>query len=144
MAFGKRVRIANAIAELRRPASIHSSEHSPSPAALTSFPTSQTHSRTQSQGQVSHHSFPGATSLLYAQSVQSSLNSPMSHAFEQQAYAHQEAMLSTPLEQEETKANGIFASASAPGTLKNATSYSVGLGIGGVATPATPPANVCS
>ncbi|KAJ3966971.1 hypothetical protein EV361DRAFT_527412 [Lentinula raphanica] len=90
MAFGKRVRIANAIAELRRPPSItydeQPLEHPPSPFAasqsaqrmmnqspqlyaqsphsINSQPYSNpTHSRTQSQSQ-SHHSFPGSANSM--------------------------------------------------------------------------------
>lgn len=83
MAFGKRVRIANAIADLRRPPSIEYSDHQvsssehPSPMQLQ---YSNTHSRTQSVSQ-SHHSFPGTTTTApghgYSQSVQSSLGSPI-------------------------------------------------------------------
>ncbi|KAE9389360.1 hypothetical protein BT96DRAFT_980734 [Gymnopus androsaceus JB14] len=89
MAFGKRVRIANAITELRRPPSIGYDEqpmdlppspyvgpqtqrlmsqspqlYAQSPHSINSQPYSQhTHSRTQSQSQ-SHHSYPGtATSV---------------------------------------------------------------------------------
>jgi len=100
MAYGKRVRIANAIADLRRPPSIeyldhHPSSEHPSPmyAHLQNQHASQFgsnqgnsspmgHSRTVSQGQQSHHSFPGTvnTAILgYTQSMQSSLGSP--HGF---------------------------------------------------------------
>ena len=87
MAFGKRVRIANAITDLRRPPSIISSDHpdqpsppSPmivSPHLFTNSPATyaegpnHSHSRNQSQSQ-SHHSYPGST--RYSHSVQSSVN----------------------------------------------------------------------
>ncbi|KAK0443914.1 uncharacterized protein EV420DRAFT_1575367 [Desarmillaria tabescens] len=87
MAFGKRMRIANAITDLRRPPSIVYSDHpeqpsppSPmivSPHLFTTSPAtyaegpSHTHSRNQSQSQ-SHHSYPGST--RYSHSVQSSVN----------------------------------------------------------------------
>ncbi|KAK0230188.1 hypothetical protein IW262DRAFT_1336895 [Armillaria fumosa] len=87
MAFGKRMRIANAITDLRRPPSIIYSDHpdqpsppSPmivSPHLFTSSPAtyaegpSHSHSRNQSQSQ-SHHSYPGST--RYSHSVQSSVN----------------------------------------------------------------------
>jgi hypothetical protein len=83
MAFGKRMRIANAINDLRRPPSIEYSDHQvssseqPSPMQLQ-YPNS--HSRTQSASQ-SHHSFPATTTPqghAYSQSVQSSLGSPIS------------------------------------------------------------------
>ncbi|KAJ3862371.1 hypothetical protein EV359DRAFT_45309 [Lentinula novae-zelandiae] len=62
MAFGKRVRIANAIAELRRPPSINYDEQSPH--SVNSQPYSHpTHSRNQSQSQ-SHHSFPGSATSM--------------------------------------------------------------------------------
>lgn len=59
MAFGKRMRIANAIADLRRPPSVeyfdtHSASGQTSPMQLNQ------HSRTQSVSQ-SHHSFPGSS-----------------------------------------------------------------------------------
>ncbi|KAJ3740791.1 hypothetical protein DFH05DRAFT_1545582 [Lentinula detonsa] len=90
MAFGKRVRIANAIAELRRPPSITYDEqpmelpsspfagsqsvqrmmnqspqlYAQSPHSINSQPYSHpTHSRTQSQSQ-SHHSFPGSATSM--------------------------------------------------------------------------------
>jgi hypothetical protein len=90
IAFGKRVRIANAITELRRPPSIgydeqpmdlppspyvgaqHSQRmtsqspqlYAQSPHSINSQPYSHhTHSRTQSQSQ-SHHSFPGTTTSI--------------------------------------------------------------------------------
>lgn len=88
LAYGKRIRIANAIAELRRPPSIEFSDHfgsnNPSPLHTQSLfgglsgagmaPT--THSRSQSQSQ-SHHSFPASTpgthfKHRHSQSVQSS------------------------------------------------------------------------
>ncbi|KAK0207084.1 hypothetical protein DFS33DRAFT_1318863 [Desarmillaria ectypa] len=84
MAFGKRMRIANAITDLRRPPSIIYSDHleqpSPmivSPHLFTTSPAtyaegpSHSHSRNQSQSQ-SHHSYPGST--RYSHSVQSSVN----------------------------------------------------------------------
>jgi hypothetical protein len=50
MAFGKRMRIANAITDLRRPPSIeYSEDHHSSPSQHQSNSTSQSHSRTQSQ-----------------------------------------------------------------------------------------------
>lgn len=69
MAFGKRVRIANAIAELRRPPSIEYSDDQLSPMQLhhsnslnqsqSQFQSpSHSHSRTQSQSH-SHHSLSG-------------------------------------------------------------------------------------
>ena len=68
LAYGKRIRIANAIAELRRPLSIEFSDHygsnNPSPLHTQSLFQGSiagiapaTHSRSQSQSQ-SHHSFP--------------------------------------------------------------------------------------
>ncbi|KAF5363809.1 hypothetical protein D9756_000046 [Leucocoprinus leucothites] len=94
MAFGKRVRISNAIAELRRPPSISYSDHqmptnnttaqgegSPMVMHTPITPQSQVHSRTQSQSH-SHHSFPGSGPSgvgghQYSQSIQSSLGSPL-------------------------------------------------------------------
>ncbi|KAF5387907.1 hypothetical protein D9615_000812 [Tricholomella constricta] len=89
MAFGKRMRIANAITDLRRPPSIVYSDHPDqrSPSLAPHSPLSpvqshsQTHSRHQSQSH-SHYSYPGANASLvvpYPQSVQgtSSIGSPM-------------------------------------------------------------------
>ncbi|KAF9445830.1 hypothetical protein P691DRAFT_244057 [Macrolepiota fuliginosa MF-IS2] len=88
MAFGKRVRISNAITELRRPPSITYSDHHTGSGSMVMVeqtmhtplsPQSQTHSRTQSQSQ-SHHSFPGSGAVLghtYSQSISSSLGSPL-------------------------------------------------------------------
>ncbi|KAF9458484.1 hypothetical protein BDZ94DRAFT_1226253 [Collybia nuda] len=87
MAFGKRVRIANAITDLRRPPSIVYSDHpeqlSPSspmmqthsPLSPQSQTQSQTHSRNQSQSH-SQHSYTG-NGYTYPQSVQSSVGSPL-------------------------------------------------------------------
>jgi len=84
MAFGKRVRIANAIAELRRPPSVeyfdnHASSGHPSPSPLQ-LQHSNSHSRTQSQSH-SHNSYLAAINAVppqgYSQSIQSSLGSPM-------------------------------------------------------------------
>jgi hypothetical protein len=89
MAFGKRMRIANAIADLRRPPSIEYSDHQLSPMQLhhsNSLTQSQfqsqmhPHSRTQSQSQ-SHHSFPGTTPAgtvghVHSHSMQSSIGNP--------------------------------------------------------------------
>ncbi|KAF6761909.1 hypothetical protein DFP72DRAFT_877407, partial [Ephemerocybe angulata] len=81
LAFGKRMRIANAIQELRRPPSVSSYEarndlHTPS--SIIHQPL--VHSRSVSQSQ-SHHSFPGTPSYLqHAQSVHSSLGSPMGYS----------------------------------------------------------------
>ncbi|PPQ92793.1 hypothetical protein CVT25_003904 [Psilocybe cyanescens] len=95
MAFGKRVRIANAIADLRRPPSIEYSDHllaseQASPMHMHMH-VSQPHSRTQSQSH-SHRSFPGTgtgnvnvnpgpVGYAYAQSQQSSLGSPLGYHF---------------------------------------------------------------
>jgi len=89
MAFGKRVRISNAIAELRRPPSISYSDHNIAgvegppmvlPTPIT--PQSQGHSRQQSQS-YSHHSFTGSASVQgapghqYSGSIQSSSGGPL-------------------------------------------------------------------
>ena len=81
MAFGKRMRIANAITDLRRPPSIIYSDHpEPSPVTAHSPPFAQSqshsHSRNQSVSQ-SHHSYPGQSGHAYSQSMQSSVNSPL-------------------------------------------------------------------
>lgn len=88
MAFGKRMRIANAITDLRRPPSIEYSDHQLSPMQLHHSnsltqsqlqPRSYSHSRAQSQSQ-SHHSFPGtpppaAVGHGHSYSMQSSFGS---------------------------------------------------------------------
>ena len=84
MAFGKRMRIANAITDLRRPPSIVYSDHpmtempSPSSPMYNTSTPPRVHSRTQSQSH-SHHSFPGTSGHNYSQSVQSSLGSPIGY-----------------------------------------------------------------
>ncbi|KAF9534654.1 hypothetical protein CPB83DRAFT_802726 [Crepidotus variabilis] len=103
MAYGKRIRIANSIADLRRPPSFEfpvpnlSSEH-PSPIHSQNYTSSGSgqangisngfpsnlHSRTQSQSQQSQHSYPGTAltttnTLAYPPSVRSSLGSPVGH-----------------------------------------------------------------
>lgn len=88
MAFGKRVRISNAIAELRRPPSISYSDHNVAgvegpPMVLSTpiTPQSQGHSRQQSQS-YSHHSFTGSVSVQgvpghqHSGSIQSSSGGP--------------------------------------------------------------------
>ena len=92
MAFGKRVRIANAIADLRRPPSVEYDNQSASASPMNLHHTtsmhshvsqsfqSQSHSRTQSVSQ-SHHSFPGS-GLGQAYVVPS----PQSQAFNGHAY----------------------------------------------------------
>ena len=86
MAFGKRMRIANAITDLRRPPSIEYSDHQLSDHQLSptqpqhSNSLAPSHSRTQSQSQ----SLPGmmtpATTVghVHSYSMQSSLGSPSS------------------------------------------------------------------
>lgn len=88
MAFGKRMRIANAITDLRRPPSIIYSDQpdqlSPSSMMLThhasltpSQSLSHTHSRNQSQSH-SHHSYPGtAPTPTYTHSARSSVGNPL-------------------------------------------------------------------
>jgi hypothetical protein len=78
MAFGKRMRIANAITDLRRPPSIEYSDHQLSPTQLHhSNSLTHSHSRTQSQSQ----SLPGTTPVttvghVHSYSMQSSFGSP--------------------------------------------------------------------
>ena len=62
MAFGKRMRIANAIADLRRPPSVGYSDHQSLPSQLhQSNPPSHSHSRTQSQSLSLPGTTPGTT-----------------------------------------------------------------------------------
>jgi len=106
VAYGKRIRIANAIADLRRPTSFEfpvppTMSGLPSPIhTQMRFPTGlddtaggvlgpMTHSRTQSYSQQSHNSFPGMTMTAqltpgYTQSVRSSVGSRAGHGFMQQ------------------------------------------------------------
>ncbi|KAJ3511340.1 hypothetical protein NLJ89_g4157 [Agrocybe chaxingu] len=132
MAFGKRMRIANAIADLRRPPSIefsdhHASEH-PSPLQMQhSTSNTHTHSRTQSQSH-SHHSFPGA-GHGYSQSVQSSLGSPMGYGGSGNGTAYggspfgtvQESPATTQTTKSDGKGDGVASAIAAAG--------GVGLGI---------------
>ena len=64
MAFGKRMRIANAITDLRRPPSVVYSDH---PEPSTPISPAQQHSRSQSQSQ-SHHSYPGTGAASFVSS----------------------------------------------------------------------------
>ncbi|TRM67427.1 hypothetical protein BD626DRAFT_100674 [Schizophyllum amplum] len=65
MAFGKRMRIANAITDLRRPPSVVYSDHiEPS----TPISPAQQHSRSQSQSH-SHHSFPGTGAASFVSNL---------------------------------------------------------------------------
>ncbi|KAL1742816.1 hypothetical protein HDZ31DRAFT_65600 [Schizophyllum fasciatum] len=64
MAFGKRMRIANAITDLRRPPSV---VYSDQPEPSTPISPAQQHSRSQSQSQ-SHHSFPGTGAASFVSS----------------------------------------------------------------------------
>ena len=76
MAFGKRMRIANAITDLRRPPSIQYSDHqSLSMQLQQSNSVTHLHSRTQSQSL----SLPGTATVGHAHSysIQSSLGSPV-------------------------------------------------------------------
>lgn len=90
-AYGKRIKVANAITDLRRPPSIQYSDRpdlspsSPLPASpgLFAVPSHHSHSRTQSLSQ-SHHSYPGADRSLH--------NSVNSNGMAQ--FAHVTALLS--------------------------------------------------
>lgn len=89
MAFGKRMRIANAITDLRRPPSIEYSDHQLSPMQLHhSNSLTHSHSRTQSQSQ----SLPGTTSATtvghgHSYSMQSSFGPPgVGHASQQSGH----------------------------------------------------------
>jgi len=106
MAFGKRMRIANAIAELRRPPSIEYSDHQLSPMQLhhsNSLTQSQfqsqshSHSREQSQSH-SHHSFNGTTPAstvghTHSQSMQSSFGGPVFSSQQQQSAQVQDSLV---------------------------------------------------
>lgn len=139
VAYGKRVRIANAIAELRRPTSFEFPmpptmlEHPPHEHTQTGFQTALNdtanetlapvaHTRTQSHSQQSHHSFPGismSTQLThrYTQSTHSSVGSPASYGFVQQ-------------QQQQSNENGTIPSQVSSKTNQQAgSSTSVGLGI---------------
>jgi hypothetical protein len=106
MAYGKRIRIANAISELRRPTSFEL----PVPPTMSGLPSPMhtqmrfpaglddtaggvldpmTHSRTQSHSQQSHHSFPAISMITqltpgYTHSVRSSVGSRAGYGFTQQ------------------------------------------------------------
>ncbi|KAF7302766.1 hypothetical protein HMN09_00911700 [Mycena chlorophos] len=124
MAFGKRTRIANAIADLRRPPSPSASfNNSPQHAQYAvaysntqmshpSSPPYTGHSRTQSQSH-SHNSYNGHTSL------QSSVGSPLSNGYLAQTYGLPGGLLSP-----ESATQGEF-----PGTPGDGTMEGVGLGI---------------
>jgi hypothetical protein len=78
MAFGKRMRIANAITDLRRPPSIEYSDHQSLPSQLhhSNSPT-YSHSRTQSQSLSLPATTPATTvTHVHPYSMQNSLGSP--------------------------------------------------------------------
>ncbi|KAJ7070739.1 hypothetical protein C8F01DRAFT_975539 [Mycena amicta] len=133
MAFGKRMRIANAIVDLRRPPSPSASfsqgyntqnspQHAQYAVAYSNSQNSQPypnspqyngHSRTQSQSH-SHNSYNGHTSL------QSSVGSPLSNGYLAQAYGLHGGLLSP-----ESATNGEFPASPADEPKVDA----VGLGI---------------
>lgn len=84
-AFGKRMRIANAIAELRRPPSVSSFEPRPeahTPSSIIHQPS--IHQRSLSQTH-SHHSFPGTPLYGQTHSTHSSMGSPMGYSLSSNA-----------------------------------------------------------
>ncbi|KAF8914405.1 hypothetical protein CPB84DRAFT_1811707 [Gymnopilus junonius] len=134
MAFGKRMRIANAITELRRPPSIEYSDHQtssehPSPIHLQ---YSNAHSRSQSQSQ-SHHSFPGSIrpdqTHGYSQSIHSSLGSPMAFNGNGFAASQFEAVQESPSpDRSQNRSQNQNRTMCGPGMV--VTAVGVGLGIG--------------
>ncbi|KAF8958503.1 hypothetical protein BDZ97DRAFT_1923678 [Flammula alnicola] len=130
MAFGKRMRIANAITDLRRPPSIEYSDHhisssgQPSPMQLQHNPS--THSRTLSTSQ-SHHSYPGSTVAAavhsggyYPQSGQGS--SPQAYHGQGYGYGNQfGSVQETPSQDQQHVEPGVVAAVAA--------ASGVGLGI---------------
>ncbi|KAF8806186.1 hypothetical protein BYT27DRAFT_7191502 [Phlegmacium glaucopus] len=143
LAFGKRMRIANAISELRRPPSIEYSDHQLSPMQLhhsnslthSQFqPQSHSHSRTQSQSH-SHHSFngtiPAATvGHAHSLSMQSSSGGPV-FGSPQQSVQVQDSLFN--------KNDGVAPAAVPVGTGNGITagmSAAVGVGLG-IALPPT-------
>ncbi|KAF5322385.1 hypothetical protein D9619_000742 [Psilocybe cf. subviscida] len=88
MAFGKRMRIANAITDLRRPPSIEYSDHVASSDVTSVIHQQQsvTHSRTQSQ--FSHLSYPASTLVSAVQGHPQGIQTPSSQHFPGQGYAY--------------------------------------------------------
>lgn len=149
MAFGKRMRIANAITDLRRPPSIQYSDHQPSvepnPPSPSAFHLphahshAHMHSRTLSQSQQSHHSFPGTLTTgtgsssfhggisgYGGQISHSNLPSPMGFG-----YPHQFG----PLQDEASR--GVSIDASEPSAAAGLASAVAAVGLG-IAVPGTP------
>lgn len=142
MAFGKRVRIANAIADLRRPPSIEYSDHqisSSEQASPMQLQYSNTHSRTQSVSQ-SHHSFPGTTTTTtapghgYSQSVQSSLGSPVAGFNGSTGFAFGGAVPSGPVAPQKIGA-GNQVNGAGVGVASAAAAAAMGVGLGIALSP---------
>ena len=151
MAYGKRVRIANAITELRRPPSIEYSDHqasehpspmygqmqmqnqNPSPFA-PGMPIPIMHSRTQSQSQNSQHSYPGTntnttTTHGYSQSVQSSLGSPLGYG---PGHPNGSSIGTVPESPATTQSDGAT---NGPSALSPALAAAAGVGLGIAMSP---------
>ena len=88
MAFGKRMRIANAITDLRRPPSIEYSDHVASSDVTSVIHQQQSVSHSRTQSQFSHQSYPGSTLVSFVQGHPQSIQTPSSQHFPVQGYAY--------------------------------------------------------
>lgn len=87
MAFGKRMRIANAITDLRRPPSIEYSDHVASSDVTSVIHQQQSVSHSRTQSQFSHQSYPGSTLVSVVQGY-SGIQTPSSQHFSGQGYVY--------------------------------------------------------
>lgn len=88
MAFGKRMRIANAITDLRRPPSIEYSDHVASSDVTSVIHQQQSVSHSRTQSQFSHQSYPTSTLVSVVQGHSQSLLTPSSQHFSGQGYPY--------------------------------------------------------
>lgn len=142
MAFGKRMRIANAVTDLRRPPSIEYSDHQSLPSQLhhSNSPT-DSHSRTQSQSL----SLPATTPVttvghVHSYSMQNSLGSPGAVYSNQQSSHLQDSPVNI---NDEMKAAGPVESGTAAGVAAGM-SAAAGVGLGIALSPMNAPSEVSS
>ena len=88
MAFGKRMRIANAITDLRRPPSIEYSDHVASSDVTSVIHQQQSVSHSRTQSQFSHQSYPGSTLVSVVQGYSQGVQTPLSQHFSGPGYAY--------------------------------------------------------
>jgi hypothetical protein len=142
MAFGKRMRIANAITDLRRPPSIEYSDHQLSPTQLY-HSNSLTHSLPRTHWQIQSQSLPGttpATTVGHVHSMQSSFGSP-GVGYGSQQSGH---LRDSPVDiNDDMKAAGPMGSGTTAG-VPVGMSTAAGVGLGIALSPMNGPSGVSS